>query len=166
PPPPPLRTRGACKSSSSLSKPRRASFDGNACLACLRLALPLDLGTQPLFLCPKLRGELLAEILRLEDWADLDLRLLPRHRSRAAPDPLDGLLHRLHLPDPEARDELLGLGERPVDDRLLPAGEAHALALAAGVEAVARQHDAGLHQLLVELAHVRAELLARHDIGL
>ena len=37
-----------------------------------------------------------AEVLGLEDLADLDLRLAV-HRVRAALDPLDGLVHRLHL---------------------------------------------------------------------
>ena len=50
----------------------------------------------------------------------------------------------------------------PSMTRLLPAGEPDALALAARVEAVARQHDAGLDQLFVELAHVGEQLLARH----
>ena len=46
--------------------------------------------------------------------------------------------------------------------RLPPAGEAHPLALRARLQAVARLHDAGFHQLLVELHHVGEQLLRRH----
>jgi hypothetical protein len=36
--------------------------------------------------------------------------------SNGALEPLDGFLARVALPDPVARDELLALGERAVDD--------------------------------------------------
>ena len=51
------------------------------------LALALDLGAQALFLRAQLGRELLAEVLGLEDRADLDLRLLAGHRiaGSAAP---------------------------------------------------------------------------------
>src|SRR5690606_31848892 len=127
---------------------------------------PLELGAQLLLLGAQLGREFLAEVLGLEHRADLDLGLLAGHRIRAAPDPLERLLHRLDLPDPEAGDQLLGLGEGPVDDGLLAAAEAHALALAARVQAVAGQHHASLDQLLVELAHLGDQLLARHHAGL
>src|SRR5204862_7474891 len=94
-------------------------------------ALARDLRAKPLFLLAQLRGELGAEILGLEHLADLDLRVAV-HRIRAALDPFDGLFLRTHLPDPEARDQLLGLGERTVDDGALLAGEVHARALRAG----------------------------------
>ena len=42
-----------------------------------------------------------------------------RHRVGAALDPFDRLVERAHLPDPVAGDQLLGLGERSVDDRRL-----------------------------------------------
>src|SRR4051812_47614569 len=115
--------------------------------------LTLDFGPQPLFLCAELGREFGAEVFRLEDGANLDLRLLARHRIGAALQPLERLVHRLDLPDPEARDELLRFGERSIDDALLAACEAHALALAAGVETFARLHDARLHELFVVLAH-------------
>src|SRR5688572_15644426 len=56
-----------------------------------------------------------AEVLQLEHLADLDLAL-PQHRVRATLDPLDRLLEGVHLPEPEAGDQLLGLGEGTVDD--------------------------------------------------
>ena len=68
-----------------------------------------------------------AEVLGLEHRANGHLDATVEGRAL---DPLDRLLHRLHLPDPVAGDELLGLGERPVDDRALRAREAHALGLA------------------------------------
>src|SRR5215813_9058033 len=119
----------------------------------LRLLLPLDLGPEALFLRAELRRELLPEVLVLENLPDLELRVLAGHRIGAALGPLERLLHRLDLPDPEAGDELLRFGERPVDDGLLPAREAHALPLSARMEAFAGEHDSRLHQLLVELAH-------------
>src|SRR5213596_1625424 len=56
------------------------------------------------------------------------VRLSPENLTRApfrsaALDPFDRLFLRLHLPQPEARDQLLGLGERPVDDGPLVPGE-------------------------------------------
>src|SRR2546422_538868 len=96
---------------------------------------------------------------------DLDLRLTG-HRVRAALDPLDRLFLRLALPDPVAGDQLLRLGERSVDDGALAAREPDAGPLRARMQAVAGQHDPGLDQLLVELAHRREQLLARHDAGL
>ena len=49
--------------------------------------------------------------------------------------------------------------------RLLP-GEPDAGALRAGLQPLAREHHAGLHQLLVELAHLGEQLLARQDARL
>ena len=51
----------------------------------------------PLFLLAELRRELRAEVLGLEHGADFDLRLLVV-RVRAPLQPLDGLVHRLNLP--------------------------------------------------------------------
>src|SRR4051794_11491274 len=82
----------------------------------------------------------LREVRLGHDPADLDLRRAG-HRVRAALDPLDRLVHRADLPEPEAGDELLGLGERPVDDGPLGAVEAHARALGARREALAGEHD-------------------------
>src|SRR5262249_49189844 len=73
----------------------------------------LDLGTRPRFLL-LLGCEGFAEILGREDTANLDLGFA-RHRVWTPLDPRDGFLHRLHLPEPVARDELLGLGEWTID---------------------------------------------------
>src|SRR5690348_2278525 len=116
------------------------------------LLLRVDLRAQALFLLAKLGRELGAEILGFEDLADLDLGRLALERRGAALHPLDGLVERLDLDDPEARDELLRLGERTVDDRALAVIEADARALRARLQAFARKHDARLDELLVELA--------------
>src|SRR6266487_1781155 len=76
--------------------------------------LPGDLRAQALLLLLQLRGELGAEVLGLEDLADLDVAVL-REGVGAALDPRDRLLLRLYLPEPEAGDQLLRLGERAVD---------------------------------------------------
>ena len=63
--------------------------------------------------------------------------------DRAALELLDALLERLHLDQPEAGDELLGLGERPVHHGLLVAVEVDPGALGAGLEAAGVQQRAG-----------------------
>src|ERR1700733_4630752 len=85
------------------------------------------------FLRLELRRQVRAEVLGLEHAADLDfLAALPEGR---AADPLDRLLQRSHLPEPEARDQLLGLGEGPVGHGALAAAEPDAHAPGAGVQA-------------------------------
>src|SRR6185436_3812515 len=110
----------------------------------------------------ELRRKVLAKIGRLEDLTDLDLR--PAAEWRAL-EPLDRLFSRFHLPEPEACNQLLGLREWPVDHRLLAVLlEAHASALRARLEPFAREHDARLHQLLVEVAHL-GELFLRRQLA-
>src|SRR6185436_3987008 len=58
--------------------------------------------THPLSLSAR---ELLAKFLSLDDRPNLYFCRLSRHRLGAAHYPLHRLLHRVHLPDPEARDE-------------------------------------------------------------
>src|SRR5215813_12009763 len=86
----------------------------------------------------------IAEVLDLEQWPDLDLAFL-LVRIGAALDPVDRLLKRRHFPQPEAGNELLGLGEGAVGDSAILAREAHARALARRLQALACKHDAGLH---------------------
>src|SRR5687767_12992049 len=80
-----------------------------------RLGVLLRLFAHSPFLFAQFRCELSAEVFFLEDLADLDLRIVVV-RVRASLHPLDGFVHRLDFPDPEARDELLGLHERSVVD--------------------------------------------------
>src|SRR4051812_11719866 len=127
-----------------------------------RLLLVGDLRPQALLLLPQLGSEFGSEVLGLEHRAKLDLGL-PFHGIGAALDPFDRLFHGLHLPEPEAGDQLLGLGEGPVDHRPLVGGEPHTLALRARVEPLTREHHAGFHQLFVEFPHLGEELLAGHD---
>src|SRR5687768_2089357 len=82
------------------------------------------------------------EVSELEDLPDLDLAI----PERRALEPLDRLLERLALPDPVARDDLLALAERTVDHLLL--WETHARPLGRRVQAVAREHDARLDELV------------------
>src|SRR5438876_480764 len=119
-----------------------------------------DLRAQALLLLPQLGRELGAEVLRLEHLADLDLGILP-HRIGAALDPFDRLFLGLHLPDPETRDQLLRLGEGPVDHGALRSREPDACALRARVEPLAREHHAGFHQVFVELPHRGEEFFVR-----
>src|ERR1043166_9428271 len=106
----------------------------------------------------------LAEVLQLEELPDLDLAVLVV-RVRAALHPLDRLGLVLHLDDPVAGDQLLGLGKRSIDHRALAALEADARSFRARLQPGAVEHDARLHQLFVELAHRAEHLLARHLAG-
>src|SRR5215472_14057604 len=69
----------------------------------------------------QLRCQVLAEVAGFEHRADLDL-FAPLAEWRA-PDPLDRFLDRLHLPQPEPRDQLLALGEGPVQHGAVAATE-------------------------------------------
>src|ERR1700732_2766334 len=102
------------------------------------------------------------EVFQLKHRANLDFRIY-RHGIRAALHPLDGFIDRSYLPEPEARDEFLGLGKRSIDHGSIAARELHALSLDARAQPLAREHDARLHQILVELAHFSQESLSRHD---
>src|SRR6185295_17716644 len=92
--------------------------------------------------------DLLGEILRLEDRAQFAFALA--QDLKEALGPVDRLVHGFHLEEGIGGDELLGLRERSVDDGDLAVGEAHPLALPAGVQAVAVEHHAGLGDLLDE----------------
>src|SRR2546426_6475827 len=70
------------------------------------------LPAQALLSLPHLGRERRTEVVRLEDLANLDLEAVLEGRTL---EPLDGLFLGLHLPDPEAGDQLLRLGERSVD---------------------------------------------------
>src|SRR4051812_30163894 len=118
--------------------------------------LGLRRGPEPFFLLTDLRGVGLAEVVGLEDLPNLDL---------GTPEggflhPLENLLAGGHLQDPVARDQLLGLGERTVDDRRPPLRvEVDPCALRAGLQTLAGEHDAGLGQLLVVVPHLGQLLL-------
>src|ERR1700756_4040104 len=82
-----------------------------------------------------------------EDLADLESPAV----VWCALEPLEGFVHRAHLPQPVAGDELFGFGERPIDDGSLVAVEPNSLALGAGLEPASFEHDPCLDQLLIEL---------------
>src|SRR5438552_4301641 len=119
----------------------------------------LDLLLEIFFLPPDLAARVAGrEFLGLEDLADLDLGPAV---ERGALEPLDGFVERLHLPGPKASHQLLGLGERPVRHGALLPVELDALAVLAGLEALAGEHHARLHQLLVEVPHLLEDFLVR-----
>src|ERR1700759_2117521 len=120
-----IRVRPAIRRADSM---RQTAWIAACASALTRLAL--DVRADALLALAHLRRHDLTEVLGLEDLPDLDLRIA-LHRVRAALDPLDRLLHRADLPQPEAGDQLLGLRERPVHDAALGAREAHARALRA-----------------------------------
>src|SRR5580704_11719612 len=109
------------------------------------------------FVLDLLFGQDGGEVFHLKDLADFDFGVAGVGVG-AAFDPLDGLFEGLDLPEPEAGDELLGLGEGAVDDGTRLAGELDACAFGAGMEAIHGEHDASLHELFVVLAHLEQEL--------
>src|SRR5579859_1170046 len=113
-----------------------------------------------LLLGAELGSERLAKVVGLKDLADLDLAVA-LHGIGAALDPLDGLIHGLNLPQPEAGDQLFGLGEGPVDHGPLAAREPDPRTFRAGLQPFAGEHHAGLHELFVVLAHLGQQPLAR-----
>ena len=129
---------------------------------CQRVALGLAAHLR--LALAQLGGELVAEVLGLEHRPDLDHAVIAVG-VRDPLDPLDRLVERLDLPQPVARQQLLGLGERAVDHLALAARERDADALRARMQPLAGEHHARLDQLLVELGHLREELLARHLAG-
>src|SRR6266568_3969252 len=63
-------------------------------------------------------------------------------------------------------DQLLHLGERPVDHRRLAPGESDARALGARLQPLPSEHHARFLQLDVELPHFRQDLFVGEDPGL
>src|SRR5437773_302775 len=84
--------------------------------------LPLQFFAQLLLArCVLGRKDLGREVRSLEDLANLDLALLIfTVGGGAALGPFDRLCLRLHLNQPEARDQFLRLGQRPIDYGPLP----------------------------------------------
>ena len=74
-----------------------------------------QLGSELYFVLNLLFGQDGCEVFHLKDLADFDFRVA-RVGAGATLDPLDGLFEGLDLPEPEAGDKLLGLGEWAVDD--------------------------------------------------
>src|SRR2546428_3699486 len=123
-------------------------------------SLRLDLLPELLLLLADLAAWIAGrEVRRLEELADLHLGIL----EGGALEPLDGLRLGLHLPEPEACDQLLRLRERSVDHRPLASGEPDARALRARLQPLAGEHHPRLHQLFVELPHGVQHLLLRKN---
>src|SRR5579864_7786952 len=112
---------------------------------------------------PQLRSEVLAKVSRLKDRTDLHLSAAI---ERSPLQPIDRLVHRPHLPNPETGDQLFGFRERSIDDHPLITRELHPLPLRTGLQPVARQHDACFHQLFVVLPHLGEDLSVRQNPSL
>src|SRR6202040_1395845 len=89
-----------------------------------------------------------SQINHLVQRPDFDLAR-SRHGIGAALHPGDRLVHVLDFPEPEAGDQLAGLGERAVDDRTAGTIERNTLALGGGLEAVGGEPDAGIAKLVI-----------------
>src|SRR6185312_7593910 len=154
---------GSC-SSRELVIPAKARMHPRPTAGMTDCSTPLsacDLCPELVFLFSQIRREFITEILGLGHLSDLDLGVLERRPS----EPRYRFIPRLHLPDPEACNQLLGLGEWPVDDRSLAVRELHAGALRTGEESVTCEHHASFHELFVERTHPCQHLTVRHDAG-
>jgi hypothetical protein len=130
------------------------------------LGLCLNLRSQPRFSGPDFAAWIgFREVFRSEHLANLDIPFVVV-RIQAALEPFERLVHRFHVPQPEARDQLLRLGERPIGHRAQFAGEMNPLAFRAGIETFAGEHNPNFEKFFVELAHLAKQLLAGHDTGL
>src|SRR6202051_4408624 len=116
-----------------------------------------QLSSELYFVLDLLFGQDGCEVFHLKDLADFDF-VVTGVTPGGPLDPLDGLFEGLYLPEPEAGDELLGLGEGAVDDGTRLAGEFDACAFGAGMEAIEGEQDAGLGELFVVFAHLEQEL--------
>ena len=104
-----------------------------------------------------------SEIVELEKLPELDLCLaVLASRVGHALRPFQRLGTRLHLDRGEAGDELLALGEGPVDHLAPAAGKPDPHALRGRQKARGVEKDAGPHQLLVKIRHVGHALLVGH----
>src|SRR5579864_1122636 len=79
------------------------------------------------------------EVLRFKYLADLHLGIAVEWSPL---EPLDRLLLRLDLPQPEAGDQLLGLGEWAVGHDSLVPGKPHERALGTGLQSLRPEHHA------------------------
>src|SRR6266481_826123 len=141
--------------------PCRGSLAGYPGMTLTSFSLFAHLGTQTLFLLTQFRRQRLAEILCIEDLPDFDFSTTVEWRTLH---PVDRLVQRLDLDEPEAGDEIIGHSKRAMAHAGL-SGIFDPGALRRRMQALARQHDARLHHLLVELAHGREHFGARHHAG-
>src|SRR5262249_15974007 len=124
---------------------------------------PGHLCTQALLSSPEFaRRVARCALSRFEYLADLHLGAVV---ARSALEPLDRLLFRFGLPDPEAGDQLLRLGEWAVGHGSLVSVEFDPRSFGTGLQSLPSEHHARLHELFVEPDHLLDELLARKNAG-
>src|SRR5436190_22160149 len=87
--------------------------------------LLFDLLADAVFLLAEFGGEFGAEVFGFEDGADFDFGSAV---EGSAFQPFQGFVHRSHLPEPEAGDQLFGVGEGAVGDGGLASGKFYAFA--------------------------------------
>src|SRR5437016_5544479 len=118
-----------------------------------RLLLPRGGAAKTPFLRTKLRRERRAKVVRFKNLAKFNLGFAG-HGIGAALEPFDGFFLGLHLPEPEAGHQLLGLAEGPINHCTLAPRETDAHALGTGVESLTGKEDAGFREFLVVFAHL------------
>src|SRR5439155_18253914 len=117
-----------------------------------KLTPGLELGIQSVLRCPNLAGGVAgSEVFGLEDLPKLDLDATVEGGPL---EPFDGLFLRPNLPQPVAGNQFLSFGERAIDHGSLLSREPDPGAFRAGLEALAGEHHAGIHELLIVLPHL------------
>src|SRR5688572_23951647 len=106
------------------------------------LLLPRGRVAKALFLRTKFRRERGAKIIRFKYLAKFNLGITG-HGIGAALDPFDRFFLGLHLPEPEAGHQLVGLAEGPINHGTRGPGETNAHALGTGMESLTGEEDAG-----------------------
>src|SRR5262245_10808058 len=150
-------------SSTIISSPRQRTMRASQRLRLSGVMVALLLLALLFHLAEALDAFAVAEVLELEQLAHLELRLAAvDRRVGEAPRPLHRLLARLHLDQGVARDQLLRLGERPVDHGALRSRVLHAPAGLAGLESRGVEQHARLLQLLMVFLHLVDQLLCGH----
>src|SRR5258708_21886497 len=128
-----------------------------------RVLLLPGLRAKARFLLTQFGRQRLAKIFRIEDLPDFNFGAAVERRTFH---PVDRLIQRFHLYKPKAGDKIAGHGEWTMAHAGLFSGIFDPGAFRRRMQALARQHNARFHHLLVELAHRRQHFGARHHAGL
>src|SRR5450631_501866 len=106
----------------------------------------------------------LSKVFHFKELTNLDVGC-PWHGIRATFDPGDGLVERVHLPNPISRHKILCVREWPHGHGAVLSGKGNTRALRTCLAAIRHKEHAGVDQVLIEFAHVLRKLRTRHDAG-
>src|SRR6185369_7944214 len=160
----------AARSTVSERRPRKGT---NRSLLCLFVAKALfffelcGFRAKPIFQFFQLGSEFGPKVFHFEDGTKVDFRVaLGTFVIKWNPPcPFNRFVYRLHFPNPIAGDLFACLSEWTIGNDTIAPGKRYSLGLRCRMKPLAFQHDAGVHQLFVELTHFGKQFLARHNAG-